>query len=48
MGVQTFLGKVSQGLLWASSRATRVKITIRGVPIRLGYCVHFTIYTYVI
>jgi len=39
MGVQIFFGKRSQGLLWASSRATRVKITIQGVPNRLEYCV---------
>ena len=46
-GCPTFWGgKGQQPLLWAESRAARVKFTISGTPKRLNYCAVFysTIY----
>lgn len=39
MGVQTFYGKWSRLLLWATYLAAREQITVRGMPNRLNYCV---------
>jgi hypothetical protein len=39
MGAQPFYGKGPHPLLWAGSRVARGKITIRGIPNRLYYCV---------
>jgi len=35
-----------QPFLWAGSRAARRKVTARGTPNRLNYCVAFTVDTH--
>jgi hypothetical protein len=42
-GRPTFSGKGPQELLWAHSRAGRVKTTVSGIPNRLNYCIIFII-----
>ena len=41
MGLKTFSDKGPPPLVWAGSPAARGKITIRGICIRLNYCVIF-------
>jgi hypothetical protein len=45
MGFKPLYDKGPQWLLWASSRAARVKMTASGAPNFLMYCVIFIVYT---
>jgi hypothetical protein len=45
MGIQISYGKGPHPLLWAGSRAARVKITTKGIPGRLNYCGIVIMYT---
>ena len=45
MGVEHCYGKGQQPLLWAGSQATQRKITLRGIPNHLNYCVIFIVHT---
>jgi hypothetical protein len=44
MGLKPLYDKGPQWLLWANSRAARVKMTASGVPNFLMYCVIFIVY----
>jgi len=46
-GCAAFTGKGPQPLLWVGLRATRVKITIRGVP-NVNHCAGFVVYICII
>lgn len=39
IGVQTFYGKGPRPVLWATFRAARGQITLRGIPNCPNYCV---------
>lgn len=45
MGVEHCYGKGQQPLLWAGSQVTWRKITLRGIPNHLNYCVIFIVHT---
>jgi hypothetical protein len=41
VGLETFNGKETRGLLWAGSLAARGQMTVSGTPNSQNYCVSF-------